>query len=34
VVVVAGGGQVVCVGSREELKQLSGVWLDDLHREQ
>ena len=25
--------QVICVGSREELKELSGVWLEDLHRE-
>jgi len=26
--------QIVCVSSREELKELSGVWLEDLHREQ
>ena len=28
------GRQIVCVSSREELKELSGVWLEDLHREQ
>ena len=24
--------ETVCIGSREELEQLSGVWLDDLHK--
>jgi len=28
------GRQIVCVSSREELEELSGVWLEDLHREQ
>jgi len=27
------GLEVVCVGSIEELKQLSGVSVDDIHRE-
>jgi isoleucyl-tRNA synthetase len=27
------GHEIVCVGSIEELKQLSGVAVDDLHRE-
>ena len=27
------GHEIVCVGSIEELKQLSGVTVDDLHRE-
>lgn len=27
------GHEIVCVGSIEELKQLSGVSIDDLHRE-
>ena len=27
------GHEVVCVGSIEELKQLSGVSVDDIHRE-
>lgn len=26
-------GKSVCVGSRDELKQLSGVYLDDLHKQ-
>ena len=26
-------GEKVCVGSREELKKLSGVYLDDLHKQ-
>ncbi len=26
-------GNIVCIGSREELKSLTGVFLDDLHRE-
>ncbi|MDR2897951.1 MAG: isoleucine--tRNA ligase, partial [Spirochaetaceae bacterium] len=25
--------KTICVGSREELKELSGVWLEDLHKE-
>ena len=27
------GQEIVCVGSIEELKELSGVQLDDIHRE-
>ncbi|MCR5218092.1 isoleucine--tRNA ligase [Treponema sp.] len=26
-------GHTICVGSREELKELSGVYLDDLHKQ-
>ncbi len=26
-------GESICVGSRKELQELSGVWLDDLHKQ-
>lgn len=26
-------GNILCIGSREELQTYSGVWLDDLHRD-
>ena len=26
-------GRFVCIGSREELQNLTGVWVEDLHRE-
>ncbi len=30
---VCAEGHRVCIGSRAELERLSGVWLDDLHRD-